>query len=822
MSRRDFTIVAINTAIIHQRQQLVRQAPGKPAVPLTLLSFKRKNLLNGSFKLRIASHNHPPSLHPSAHHVFRKRTEAEKDSIQSMTKGGAAPKQIETTLRQANPDTFVTGRDIRNERIKMRANELGGRSPIEALLDNLSTSEWIFDVKRDSENHIQYLFFAHQKQVELLLANPDVLLMDCTYRTNKYRLPLLHILGCTSLQTFFSAGFCFLRTETEVDYHWAISTFLHQTGVPHPHVFISDQEEALKSAARSLLPSVPQLLCVWHNNKNVQTRAQLVWRDADGKTKEEKEEITQKRSQFMSRWYGVVSARTDVEFSSKWQSILRDYNDQQELCDYLRNYQFKTRFEWAAAWTSQYRHYGTITTSPVEGMHKVLKDYLMTSRGDLLRVVERIKAMVENQYSKHQKNLSTAHHTIKFQHRPEKMPYLPPGIHDSITPAAIELIRQQFIAYEKDLKERRFLPCSGSFERIYGLPCRHTIQNWRNMGVQLRLDHIQEPHWYFRRPQGQSIELPSRPFQDILEPLPVQGRGRRRDDASTTRDPLAFELPVGPTPESLLQPFTDFPQFPSLTDILGESLNAPPSSPLEVPLPSLAELLQQTLTARPTTPPSTSVSLNLVDSTINAPISVTISPSSTSSRSTNITINLNGSTVNAPVSVRVSPSSSQRASPSPSEQLLQEQPQEPSSPASPLRGTLTWEEFQTDLLRHTSTHPEDPAIARDMNAFSRFVEKTGQQDDPTELIVAREAALATTGPFMDWTPRMAYNFHFGDKDAFYDESFAQARARQLSAATPAQASTTPAQTTSRPKRRAAEQAPAAWAGLSPRKRRRRQ
>ena len=81
--------------------------------------------------------------------------------------------------------------------------------------------------------------------------------MDCTYRTNKYKLPLLHILGCTNLQTFFSAGFCFLSNETHADYYWAIANFLLKTGVQQPRVFISDQEEALKMLARALLPGVP-------------------------------------------------------------------------------------------------------------------------------------------------------------------------------------------------------------------------------------------------------------------------------------------------------------------------------------------------------------------------------------------------------------------------------------------------------------------------------------------------------------------------------------------------------------------------------------
>jgi hypothetical protein len=160
------------------------------------------------------SHNHIPSLNPSAHHVFRKRSEAQKELINSMTKAGSAPKQIFTAIRQEDPNTFIACEDIRNDRVSTRARELGPRTPIEALLDTISTDEWVFSVKTDSENRVQYLFFAHQKQVELLRANPDVLMMDCTYRTNKYKYPLLHILGSTNLNTFFSAGFCFMRNES--------------------------------------------------------------------------------------------------------------------------------------------------------------------------------------------------------------------------------------------------------------------------------------------------------------------------------------------------------------------------------------------------------------------------------------------------------------------------------------------------------------------------------------------------------------------------------------------------------------------------------
>ncbi len=237
----------------------------------------------------------------------------------------------------------------------------------------------------------------------------------------------MHILGCTSLGKFFSAAFCFLRNETHHDYYWAVSTLLARTGTPQPCVFLSDQEEALKSAIHELLPTVPQLLCIWHINMNVLGNAKEVWREANGVSKEEKEKITQERDQFMARWKQVVYAKTEYDFDQIWQKLLSDYSSQPALCSYLQQNQYQTRTAWAAAWTSQYRHYGTTTTSPIEGMHSVLKRYLGSSQGDLLLVVERIMNMVENQYSQYQKDIASARHTIKFNHKPESMPFLPPG-----------------------------------------------------------------------------------------------------------------------------------------------------------------------------------------------------------------------------------------------------------------------------------------------------------------------------------------------------------------------------------------------------------
>jgi hypothetical protein len=100
-----------------------------------------------------------------------------------------------------------------------------------------------------------------------------------------------------------------------------------------------------------------------------------------------------------------------------------------------------------------------------------------------------------------------------------------------------------------------------------------------------------------------------------------------------------------------------------------------------------------------------------------------------------------------------------------------------------------------------------------MMSATNFLTETGQEEDPAELVEARNMALATQGLFASCTPAMAWNYHFGDMEAFYAERFAQVDA-QDAIVEPEVISTR------RPKRAAAVAAPEAWRDLGPRKRRR--
>jgi hypothetical protein len=479
----------------------------------------------------------------------------------------------------------------------------------------------------------------------------------------------------------------------------------------------------------------------------------------------------------------------------KWENLLKDYKDQRQLCEYLQSNQWTTRTEWAAAWTSHHRHYGMITNSPVEGMHKVLKDYLQTSRGDLLRVVGNIEQMVQSQHNKYTKDLGSGKHSVKFRHKLESAPFLPHNLSDILTPAALEHIKQQ---EELRLKAQRAgccHPCSGLFEKANGLPCHHTMQRAANSVVPLLFPY--DDHWRYKRlQQGQSIDVPPRPYQTIREPHPAQTRGRpRRDEASTRRDPSAFERRV---PAS-----TTIAASQSQGETLAEILSGIAGG-LADPIAG-AVITATSASAAATVTASASASMPLAALSPAFRLAPRLSPERDQA------LSRSASPVPSQVSINVSITLS---SPSTRSHITVASPA--TEPArEPAKAPLSLEEFLADI--EYRRHQRPLGTCRNPNELASYMADTGQENDSVELVEARNMALATTGMWGDCTPTMAWHYFFGNRRVFEDGLLVLAAQRRAKEDQEAQEGAT-----RRPKRAAAERAAGAWKELSPRKRQRRQ
>ena len=147
-----------------------------------------------------------------------------------------------STLLEKNPQCPYTIRDLYNLNAAARKIELNGRSTAQALIEDLNKCNGLYDIRVDGNGIITHLFFSFQHQIEMARRFPSVILLDCTYKTNKFRMPLLNIVGITYFYSTFFIGFAFMKEEKEDNYVWALSNLLkvfNPDQMPKVRIFMS-------------------------------------------------------------------------------------------------------------------------------------------------------------------------------------------------------------------------------------------------------------------------------------------------------------------------------------------------------------------------------------------------------------------------------------------------------------------------------------------------------------------------------------------------------------------------------------------------------
>jgi hypothetical protein len=135
------------------------------------------------------------------------------------------------------------------------------------MVQELQETDYYVGHKVHISGEITHMFLAHPKSVELFQRYPEIILIDCTYKTNWFRMPLLNIVGSTGLGTNFHIGFAFLSAEGDDDYTWALKelkTLMHGENIPDSAVVVTDWELALMNAVNTVFPMALELLCEWH------------------------------------------------------------------------------------------------------------------------------------------------------------------------------------------------------------------------------------------------------------------------------------------------------------------------------------------------------------------------------------------------------------------------------------------------------------------------------------------------------------------------------------------------------------------------------
>ncbi|XP_058776898.1 protein FAR1-RELATED SEQUENCE 5-like [Vicia villosa] len=134
-----------------------------------------------------------------------------------------APRNILADLKRKRPDSVSNIKQVYNEHYNLSTTKKGPRSKIQHLLKLLGDNQYVSSFKACEDIvTVRDIFWTHCESINLFNTFATILIIDSTYKTNKYRLILLEIIGVTSTDKTLSVGFAFLQCEKEDNFIWAL------------------------------------------------------------------------------------------------------------------------------------------------------------------------------------------------------------------------------------------------------------------------------------------------------------------------------------------------------------------------------------------------------------------------------------------------------------------------------------------------------------------------------------------------------------------------------------------------------------------------
>jgi hypothetical protein len=166
--------------------------------------------------------------------------------------------------------------------------------------------------------------------------------------------------------------------------------------------------------------------------------------------------------------------------------------------------------KFVGCYINQFPHFGSSSTSRVEGNHHVIKSYVRLGKLDLFVVFKRLSLMLANQKVElsvelERQKLLRAHHLTHDVFK---------NLHYRVSLFALDKIYDQWKIMEDNTLEK---PCSHQFTRTWGLPCQHALKNLveRNGMLELEDIHLQ---WHLEKQNyiSSNESLPNTPRKKLL------------------------------------------------------------------------------------------------------------------------------------------------------------------------------------------------------------------------------------------------------------------------------------------------------------------
>ncbi|CAH9094908.1 unnamed protein product [Cuscuta europaea] len=218
-------------------------------------------------------HNHAIPTSLLGHAFAGKLTKHEISLVRDLSEAGCKPKPILQSLKMANSDNVTSRKQVYNVRCKLKKEWKDGRTVMQQLLHLISKYDYFEAIRLvPGSEDLHDMIFAHRDSLQLLHLFPYVLIMDTTYKTNRYKMPFLEIVGFTCTLKTFSVAFAWMGAESAKHYMWVLNE-LKVICPRSPLAIVTDRELGLIKALSEVFPESKHLLCMVHVKRNIEDKA---------------------------------------------------------------------------------------------------------------------------------------------------------------------------------------------------------------------------------------------------------------------------------------------------------------------------------------------------------------------------------------------------------------------------------------------------------------------------------------------------------------------------------------------------------------------
>jgi len=239
------------------------------------------------------------------------------------------PQNILTNLKQNNKEIVTTIKQGYNVRTRWCKGQRGDMTELQYLISKSKEHQYVYYTRCNSEETtLQDIFFADPESIKLLNTFPTVLVMDYTYKTNTYRMPLFEIVGCTYTKMMYSVGFVFLFLGQEDHFTWALKMVkgLLFSKENMPKVIVTDRDTAFMNVVGIVFPKTDTMLCFFHIGKNVRAKCITYCKvkpNPPKNAKVDKKEVKKDKKKnrdvvekIVSAWKELVESPTEESYAS--------------------------------------------------------------------------------------------------------------------------------------------------------------------------------------------------------------------------------------------------------------------------------------------------------------------------------------------------------------------------------------------------------------------------------------------------------------------------------------------------------------------------